>query len=71
MSTDLEKYRTIHFEFKNKLKNKIMELEKQVCQWQLAIQLEKLGLVQSGNYFWLTNLSVYKCLEFMYFETQS
>lgn len=31
-----------------------MELEKQVCQWQLAIQLEKLGLVQSGNYFWLT-----------------
>ena len=31
----------------------IMNLEKQVCQWQLAIQLQELGLSKYGNFFWI------------------
>ena len=31
----------------------IMDLEKQVCQWQLAIQLQELGLSKYGNFFWI------------------
>ncbi len=30
-----------------------MNLEKQVCQYQLAIQLQKLGLSKFGNFFWV------------------
>lgn len=30
-----------------------MNLEKQVCQWQLAKQLQELGLSKYGNYFWV------------------
>ncbi len=30
-----------------------MNLDKQVCQWQLAKQLQDLGLSKYGNFFWL------------------